>query len=112
MGAPGTLDDDAHVHVAPLPELRAEGFMIGIASAEEARVERVAVRLEFVHREGLAGVEPQVLRVVRRGDAVGAEPVALGDGIERGGEAVRVVPASERSGRRKSPGQREAYGFR
>ena len=71
-----------------------------VLGAEEARVELRAVRLKLGHRERLAGVEPQVLRVVRRGDAVGAEPVALGDGVERGGEAVRVVPASAGSGRR------------
>jgi hypothetical protein len=64
--------------------------------AEELRVELGAVIFELLDGERLAGVEADVLGVVRGGDAVGAEPVALRELVQGRGEAVHVVPGRRR----------------
>ena len=79
-----------HVHglAAALLHHLPEGFLDvrdrdRLVLAEELRVETSALLLELLDGERLARVEPDVLGVVRGGDAVGTEPVALGELIQR-----------------------------
>ena len=92
-----------HVHgfAAAFFDHLPEGFLDvgdgeGLVLAEELRVELGAVIFELLDGERLAGVEADVLGVVRGGDAVGAEPVALGELVQGRGEAVHVVPGRRR----------------
>ena len=105
-----TLLDHLPERLLDVPERR--GLVRG-RGAEEVVAKLFAVRLEVVHRERLARVEPDVLGVVRRRDAVGAEPVPGGDLVDGRGEAVHVVPARTRGGgRRKRGGRRRERGGR
>ena len=89
---------NVHGLAAALLDHLPEGFLDvrdrdRLVLAEELRVESSALLLEPLNGERLARVEPDVLGVVRGGDAVGTEPIALGELIQRRGQAVHVVPA-------------------